>query len=418
MHLTPEEEALLAGEGGEGTRRAMQIVVTLGRIYDAERLLPIESVQVAGVSYRNVGEAGLEFLREWAAQGARVTVTTTLNPAGMDIRDWRRMGISPTFARLQEETVRAYTAMGVSATCTCTPYLVGNVPSFGAHLAWSESSAVCYANAVLGARTNREGGPGALAAAICGRTAAYGLHLDAGRVPTHRVRVRCAVRTPDDFGALGYWVGRWAGGGVPYFGGLDLPAVGGSTPLASTGDQADAGDLLKLLGAALASSGAVALYHIEGVTPEARALPDLCPRDVPVMDVEDLGPARAALNSDASAIDLVVLGCPHASLAELRRIADGVRGRRLRSAFWVTTSRPVREAAEAEGLVAMVEEAGGLVVADSCVVIAPMTELPYRTVATNSAKMATYALGHAGLRARFGSLEQCLDAATSGRWPG
>ena len=416
MRLTPDEEALLAGEGGEGTRRAMQIVVTLGRIYDAERLLPVESVQVAGVSYRNVGEAGLAFLREWAAQGARVAVPATLNPAGMDMHDWRRMGISPEFARLQEETVRAYTDMGVSATCTCTPYLVGNVPSFGAHLAWSESSAVCYANSVLGARTNREGGPGALAAAICGRTAAYGLHLDAGRVPTHRVRVRCAARTPEDYGALGYWVGRWVGGGVPYIEGLDLPPVGATTPLAASGDEADAGDALKLLGAALASSGAVALYHIHGVTPEARALPDLCPSDLPVMDVDDLGPARAALNSDAGVIDLVVLGCPHASLAELRRIADGVRGRRLRSAFWVTTSRPVREAAEREGLVAAVEEAGGLVIADSCVVIAPMSELPYRTVATNSAKMATYALGHAGLRARFGSLEQCLEAAASGRW--
>ena len=121
MRLTPEEEALLAGEGGEGARRAMRIVVTLGRIYDAERLLPVESVQVAGVSFRNVGEAGLEFLRDWAAQGAHVTVPATLNPAGMDMRDWRRMGISAEFARLQEATVRAYTDMGVTATCTCTP---------------------------------------------------------------------------------------------------------------------------------------------------------------------------------------------------------------------------------------------------------------------------------------------------------
>jgi len=417
LRLTSEEEALLAGEGGEAVRRAMQIVVTLGRIYDAERLLPVESVQVAGVSYRNLGDAGLEFLRDWAAQGARVTVPATLNPAGMDMRDWRRMGISDEFARRQDEIVRVYAAMGVWPTCTCTPYLVGNVPSFGAHLAWSESSAVCYANAVIGARSNREGGPGALAAAICGRTAAYGLHLDAGRVPTHRVRVRCEVRSPDDFGALGYWVGRQVGGGVPYFEGLDLPAVGAEPSHAMHPEAAVAGDVLKLLGAALASSGAVALYHVRDVTPEARALPDLCPDDVPVIDVDDLAPARAALNADADAIDLVVIGCPHASLAEMRRVAAGLRGRRLRTAFWLTTSRRVRDLAEAEGLVATVEEAGGLVISDSCVVIAPMSELPYRTVATNSAKLATYALGHAGLRARFGALELCLDAAVTGRWP-
>ncbi len=418
MLLTPEEQALLTGEGGEAARRAMQIVVTLGRIYDAERLVPVESVQVAGVSYRNLGDAGIEFLRDWAAQGARVTVPATLNPAGMDMRDWRRMGIRAEFARRQEEIVRLYVDMGVAPTCTCTPYLIGHVPSLGAHLAWSESSAVCYANAVLGACTNREGGPGALAAAICGRTAAYGLHLEAGRVPTHRVQMRCAVRSLDDYGALGYWVGRWVGGGVPYIEGLELSPVGADAPPQAEGANADASDALKMLGAALASSGAVALYHLQGVTPEARALRDLCPPGLPTMVVDDLAPARAALNSDADQIDLVVLGCPHASLREIRRIADGLRGRQLRSALWVTTSRPVREAAGREGLVTVVEDAGGLVLADGCAVIAPMGELPYRTVATNSAKMATYALGHAGLRARFGSLEQCIEAAVSGRWPG
>ncbi|MHB1293398.1 MAG: aconitase X [Anaerolineae bacterium] len=416
MRLTAEEQAMLAGAEGEATRRAMEIVATLGRIYGAARLLPVESVQVAGVSYRNIGEAGLGFLRDWAAQGARVRVPTTLNPAGMDLdpRGWRAMGISEEFARKQRELVEVYASMGVTPTCTCTPYLVGNTPGYGATLAWSESSAVCYANAVLGARTNREGGPSALAAAICGRTADYGLHRDAERCATLRVQVRCAVVQPHEWAALGYWVGKQVGNGVPYFEGLD-PAGG----LGAGGALAPAlRDALKLLGAALASSGAVALYHVAGITPEARARDDLCARDLPTLTVDSLDAAIAELNGPQDAIDLVVIGCPHASLEEVRAVAEGARGQRLAARLWVTTSRRVRERAVAEGLVEVIEAAGGLVVADGCVVVAPMRELPYRSLATNSAKMAVYALPHAGLAVRFGSLGQCLRAALRGVWAG
>ncbi|RLC61657.1 MAG: hypothetical protein DRI80_08215, partial [Chloroflexota bacterium] len=155
MKLSAEEQAMLAGDSGPGVRKAMEIVVTLGRIYGARRLVPVGSVQVAGVSYRNLGEAGLEFLREWAGQGARVRVPTTLNPAGMDLHAWRELGFSETFAHRQLAVIEAYRRLGVRTTCTCTPYLVGNVPRRGEHIAWAESSAVSYANSVLGARTNR-----------------------------------------------------------------------------------------------------------------------------------------------------------------------------------------------------------------------------------------------------------------------
>lgn len=404
--LTDEERAMLAGEQGEAARRAMQIVATLGRIYGAERLLPVQSVQVAGVSYRNLGEAGLAFLRDWASQGVRVRVPTTLNPAGMDLANWQRMGISEAFARKQTETIALYASMGIQPTCTCTPYLVGNAPRHGEHIAWSESSAISFANAVLGARTNREGGPSALASAICGRTAAYGLHLDKNRRATHRVWVRCAVRELHEFAALGYLVGLFVGEGVPYFIGLDLPSLG----------EVQSSDALKLMGAAMASSGAVALYHVAGVTPESRHASDLCPTGIPTILVDSLEPAMATLNAPVDGIDLVVIGCPHVSLEELRQVAEGLRGKRLASALWVTTARAVREQGEALGLVQAIEEAGGQVIADSCVIVAPMRELPYRTLATNSAKMAHYALSHAGLQARFGSLERCLRAALSGRW--
>lgn len=407
MRLTADERAMLDGREGAAVRRAMEIVTTLGRIYDADRLVPVESVQVAGVSYRNLGEAGLEFLREFADQGARVRVPTTLNPAGMDLRAWQEMGISEAFARKQLDVLDAYTRMGITPTCTCTPYLVGNVPARGAHVAWSESSAVCYANSVLGARTNREGGPSALAAAICGCTAAYGLHEDAGRLPTHRVRVTAPVREPWEYAALGYLVGAQVGGGVPWFNGLDADALTGSDA---------ARDALKLMGAALGSSGAVALFHVAGVTPEAREGNVACPDGVPEIEISSLQGARDALNADVDAIDLVVIGCPHASLEELAAVAEGVRGRRLTAALWVTTARAIRDEAARRGHVRAIVEAGGRVVCDGCVVVAPMGELPYRTLATNSAKMAAYALPHAGLRVRFGPLEACLRAAIRGRW--
>ena len=408
---------MLAGERGEAERRAMEIVVTLGRIYDAKRLLPVESVQVAGVSYRNLGEAGLDFLRDWVQLGARVRVATTLNPAGMDMKKWRRMGISEEFARKQTEVVELYCSMGIQPTCTCAPYLVGNVPRWGQHVAWSESSAVSYANSLLGARTNREGGPSALAAAITGRTADYGLHLDQNRRATHRVQVVCPVRRPYEFAALGYLVGREIKSGVPYFTGLELTPLS-PTPLPVPGaSEAQTRDALRLMGAALAASGAVGLYHVEGITPEARTVPHLCPGDAPTLVVDSLEPAIAALNSPVESIDLVAIGCPHASLDQLRQVAEGLRGARLSADLWVTVARGVRQEGAALGLVQIIEEAGGLVIADTCAVVAPMQDLGYHSLATNSAKLASYALPHAGLKVRFGSLERCLSAAVEGRWP-
>jgi predicted aconitase len=400
---------------GPGVRKAMEIVAALGRIYGAERLVPVVSVQVAGVSYKNLGDAGLEFLAEWAAQGARVRVPTTLNPAGMDLLRWRALGFDARFAERQQAVVAAFARMGVTPTCTCTPYLIGNRPGRGEHVAWAESSAVSFANSVLGARTNREGGPSALAAAITGRTAAYGLHLDENRRATLRVEVRCAVHSSADFGALGYLVGRAARNRVPFFLGLEVSGE----------------DQLKALGAAMAASGAVGLYHVEGVTPEAIARADVLATDAEPLTVADLAQGYAALSQVAGgaplepppasgpgqAIDLVWIGCPHASLAEIEQVVALLAGRRVRSALWITVARDVREQAAQRGLLAAVEASGGQVVADTCVVVAPMRELGFRSMATPSGKGAYYGPSHAGLTVHYGSLEACIEAAVEGRWP-
>ena len=158
MHLTNVEEKMLAGEEGYAVQKSMQILTALGEIFGADKMIPVSSVQVAGVSYYNLGDAGLEYLESLAGKGAKARVKTTLNPAGMDLENWRELGIDEEFARKQEQVIQAFVKMGIIPSCTCTPYLVGNEPGRGDHIAWSESSAVTYANSILGAMTNREGG--------------------------------------------------------------------------------------------------------------------------------------------------------------------------------------------------------------------------------------------------------------------
>jgi predicted aconitase len=400
MKLSKEEQAMLAGELGPGVGKAMEIVTALGRIYGAERLVPVASVQVAGVSYRSLGDAGLEFLVEWADQGARVRVPTTLNPTGMDLTRWEELGYEESFARRQKAVVETFARMGVKTTCTCTPYLIGNRPQLGEHVAWAESSAVSFANSVLGARTNREGGPSALAAAITGRTAAFGLHLDQNRRATLQVDVRCKIRSMADFGALGYLVGKAARNRVPFFSGLEINDEG----------------QLKALGAAMAASGAVALYHVADVTPEVVSGVEVLAPDAEQLTIDDLAPGYAALSGSDEEIDLVWVGCPHASLGEMEEVAALLAGRRVRSALWITVARDIKEQAEERGLVQEVEATGGQVLAGMCVAVAPMRELGYHSMATPSAKGAFYGPSLAGLSVRFGTMAQCIQAAVEGRW--
>jgi len=414
VELTSEERAMLQGSSGEAIRKAMEIVMALARVYGARKLVPVESAQVAGVSYMNLGDAGLDFLLEWADAGAQARIPAMLNPAGMDLAAWEKLGVPRSFAHKQRMVVEAYKAMGIQPTCTCTPYLLGHVPGFKQHLAWSESSAVSFANSVLGARTNREGGPSALASAIVGRTAEYGLHLDKCRLAHYKIDVQCSVGSLADYGALGYLVGQRVSNGIPYFCFRDAPWTGAMwgegelppEPLISG---------LKLLGAAMAASGAVALYHVDGLTPEAR-MSDMLASDAKVMRIDDLSEGYSALNSPVNHIDLVSIGCPHASIDEIRWVGDLLDGRRVASDLWVTTARNTREEAERQGLVERIEAAGGKVVADTCLVVSPVKMLGYHSLATNSAKMAFYAPSHVGLQVRFGSLEQCIQAATTGKW--
>jgi predicted aconitase len=397
MELTTLQQEMLIGKHGPATQKAMQILAALGEIYGAECMTPIISAQIAGVSYDNLGEAGLHFLSDLANGGGKTRVLTTLNPAGMDVENGQAMGIPAAFATQQALVIDAFARMGVITTCTCTPYLSGNLPLYGEHIAWAESSAVCYANAVLGARTNREGGPSALAAALTGFTPAYGLHLDENRRPTLTVQVEAEARETAAFGALGRAIGtKMAARGadrLPYIRGVS------STSLEN----------LKSFCASIATYGGVAMFHIPGVTPEAALYTP--PAETLIITQADLDAAWEAM-SDATSdeVDFVSLGCPHLSIAEIARIAELLAGKQVKKTFWITTARPIKHIADRMGYTKIIEENGAVFATDTCCVVAPIRGR-FHALATDSAKACYYASSKNQFKTLIRTFDEVVEEA-------
>jgi predicted aconitase len=397
MHLTKEEERMLSGEEGYAVKKSMEILAALGDIYGAERLIKVGSVQVAGVSYHNLGDAGLEFLNELAKDG-RVKVLTTLNPAGMDLENWRQLGISEEFAEKQNLVIDAFTRMGILVSCTCTPYLIGNLPRYGEHVAWSESSAVTFANSVIGAKTNREGGPSALAAAFVGKTPCYGLHLDENRAPDIHVQVNASLIKFSDWGALGYTIGKKAENKIPYITGIKDAEV----------------DELKSFCASVVTYGAKPLFYMQGITPGAENHQP--PRDVVTIEDDDIKEAYAKINDEVTDIDFVCVGCPHCSIKEIAEIAELLQGKKIaaNTEFWVATSRSAKQLADKRGYTEVIESAGGKFACDTCMAVAPLKGR-FKALATTSAKGCYYSRQNS-MKTKMGSLEECISAAVTGKW--
>jgi predicted aconitase len=397
IDLAPDQQALLDGRSGPATQKAMQILRALGEIYGARRMTPIASAQISGVSYDNLGDAGLEWLAEMAAGGARVRVPAMLNPAGMDLENWPALGIPPAFAEKQTRVIAAFKRMGVTVTCTCTPYLAGTIPERGQSIAWAESSAVCYANSILGARTNREGGPSALAAAIAGCTPEYGLHLDENRKPGITVHVHARLEDTADFGALGKAMGeRLEASGVKR-----IPWITG-VPSASV-------EQMKAFCASVATYGGLAMFLMQGISPEADGTePPACYFEITDADVAT---ARASLQeATREEVDFVSLGCPHLSLAEVARVAGLVRGRSAAKEFWLTMSRPVKREADAAGYTAVLEAAGVKMAVDTCCVVAPIRGR-FHALATDSAKACYYAYSKNRFKTRLLNFDEVIEEA-------
>lgn len=391
MYLTKEEERMLEGEEGHAVQKSMEILVALSKIYKAERLVKVRSVQVAGVSYRNLGDAGLEYLNELAKDG-RVRVTTTLNPAGMDLEAWKKMGISEEFARKQEAVINAFRKMGIEISCTCTPFLVGNLPLYGEHVAWSESSAVTYVNSVIGAKTNREGGPSALAAALTGRTPLYGLHLEEERKPDVHVKVKTKLKYSSDWGALGYCVGKRVQNMIPYITGVEYASL----------------ENLKALAASIVTYGSKPLFHIKGITPESEKYEK--PKERIEIEEKDIRNAYKQMSDEIETPDFISLGCPHSSIEEIAEIAKLLERRRIKRGikFWVVTARSTKKRSDELGYTQTIENAGGKIFCDTCMVVAPLRG-KFKSMLTNSAKACYYC--RSWMRVKLASLKNCVEAA-------
>ncbi len=397
MKLNAEEHKMLDGNEGPATQKAMQILSTLGKIYGAKELIPVSSVQIAGVSYDNLGEAGLKFLDEMAKGGGKTRTLTTLNPAGMDIENWENLGISSEFAKNQNRVLEAFSSMGVITTCSCTPYLVGNNPDYGDTLAWSESSAVCYANSVIGARTNREGGPSALAAALTGKTPAYGFHLEENRKPHIHIHVNTPINGTYQFGALAFVISEKLNSNtknIPYISGI---------PSASLEE-------LKSFCASIATYAGLALFHMEGITPEANLYKQ--PTETVDISADQIEKAKLKMSSSVAyeEIDFVSLGCPHLTIKEIARIAKLLKGKKVTKEFWITTGRPIKKTADTLGYTDIIEESGAKFATDTCCVVAPIKGR-FNTLITDSAKACYYGSTKNNFKTILRSFDEVVKAA-------
>lgn len=425
MNLTDEEKRMRDGDQGPAVARAMDLLIRYGEALGAERFVPVSNAM-------GTMGAATPFMRDFARKhGGMEAVFAEFNldsPVPVEIPRFRasmshnQQGIDPSFPTefgVGEEVIRIFrqgeawaSARGVQMINTCTPYQVGNVPVKGEHLAWMESSAVIYANGVLGARTNTEGRESASSSGLTGRTPWWGLHLPENRVGTDLVTLDVPVETTADWGMLGYWLGEIVQERIPV-----IEGVGASPNL----------QRLKHFGAAAASSGGVEMFHVVGVTPEA-ATREMAfgSASRPVRELRyGVAERRATweqLNATAQdrKVDYVMLGCPHYSIEQMAELAALLEGRRVHpdTALWIFTPRAIKALSDHNGFSRIIEEAGGKIMSDTCSAMSRAIPPGTRVAAFDSAKQVHYLPAIMGIQGWFGSTAQCVDAAVTGRFDG
>ena len=424
LHLTQTERGLLAGTSGQATAMCMRVVIAAAEVLGAESLVEISSAHIDGCLHH--GDGGVEFAELLVEGGGQVAVPTTLNVGALDLLhpDVVRADAHKTgMARRQME---AYVALGAQPTFTCAPYQVGHEPKFGEQVAWGESNAIAFVNSVLGARTERYGDFLDACCALTARAPLYGLHLEENRKATVVVDatyVPEVLKSRDVFyPVLGTWLGLEVGSKISVIKGL---------PSTTTRDQ------LKALGAAGASSGAVALFHVEGVTPEASTLEAVLPSACDELDFNSTGKSslarpdlvqmieldspgiqnaldRLSTAGDAERIDAVALGSPHFSDGEFRALHRCLQGRRLGVPFYVCTARDTLAEMDVAGISRDLRESGVEIVVDTCVVVTPILKAKDGVLMTNSGKFAHYGPSNTGYDVLYGSMEDCVESAITG----
>jgi predicted aconitase len=407
--LSEKDRALLEGDLGPAARMAMSILVRMAEVVGAREMLDITRAHIDATIY--VGDAGLEFAERLASLGGRVAVPSTLNVSGLDEHHWKEWPVPENWAAKAHRQMVAYEKMGTIPIWTCAPYQTEHRPKLGEQIAWGESNAIAFANSVLGARTERYPDYLDIAAAIAGRVPAVGLHLEenrGGQLVLDLKSIPETIASRDDlYPVLGHFVGKVSGERIPVLANLNARP---------TEDQ------MKALGAAAASSGSVALFHIVGVTPEAptleAALQGRSAEESIAVELDVLRSARRELGTaTGEELDLVVLGSPHFSFEEMKRLAPLLEGRERHPevTFLVTTSRGVRDVAAAAGLLRTLEAFGGRVTVDTCILATPMLPGTVRRLMTNSGKYALYSPGLLGVEVAYGSLEDCVASAVAGK---
>ncbi len=413
MKLTDEERAMLAGEQGLARQWAIRHQIAVGDFFDAPDFVPVGQAHIMADT-ESLGEAGVAWLEELAAlpkDQRLVRIPTITDPRGLDFDSYKRLKQTDAMAALEGRAIRAFEALGVMMTNTCINYQTILPPVRGEHLAFGDTGVVIYSNAVMGARSNFEGGPSALSAGLTGRTPRYGYHLDAHRAGTKHFALSHQPRDLSDWGALGGIVGKATNS---YW---EVPVVTGLAGVPNS-------DELKHFGAALASFGSVALFHMPGVTPEAPTVNDAFQgRAVPAatpIGAADFEAFYATYAARGDKVDVVVFAAPQLSLIEMQQVAGLLDGRHVHEAtsLVVTTSPEIKFAADRMGLTRRIEDAGGVVAAGVCFYQSYAREMAeangWQRLLTNSAKLVNIIAGY-GYKPTLASMQRCIDSAVAGK---
>lgn len=409
MRLTDEEKSILDGKRGEASRIALSVLVDLGALFGAEELMRVSQVHIDATLY--MVDAGLEFAEKMVGWGGKVAVPTSLNPSAIDLQRWEAYRVPAEILSKHKRLEAAYLNMRATPTWTCAPYQHGIIPRFGEQIAWGESNAIAFANSIIGARTNRYADLMDICAAIIGKVPKFGLHLTENRKAGMLIQLKDITSTmfANDaiYPLLGYLLGEMAGD--------QIAAITGIPKNVKI-------DSLKGFCAAAASSGAVGLFHMVGVTPEAQTL-EMCLNGSRPQTVLEITPQAIRETEEKlrtvknDGVDLVVTGCPHYSTAEFARLVQLVKGKKVHSSvvFWVFTNRTVYAWIKNNGILSDLIAGGVMVFTDGCPLQYPRESWQFNAAMTDSAKFANYCFSQRGLDAVYGSIEDCVATAIQGK---